>query len=677
MADLLFKRGLYSNLHNVAVTDGVVYFTTDTNELYFDDATGRHRMQDVITVATYTELNSKYPLAADKAALTGRLVYITDSNILMTYNGTAWVQINAQKTLQQLVGNLTYKVTAESAKSIVIAQTMGSEGDQVNASYNVRTTTPNMVTLSAVDGDSVNIAVTENRESASITVEEATDGAALKITSIKDTLDTKGEVASTATVKETSVNIVGEGAFTDVHVADGNVVVKTDFDIALAPNEDGQLTLLVKDIEGKTDQEQNVTFKATYGSDSSASANFKKTAVDTMTVDLDVYTIDEIDDMVDTLEKDIDDTQAALEQTIKESLNAANAMTFKGTVATQDGKGATKVGLPTEGVQIGDTYKVAQDGTYILSTTSTDTKYAVVGDLFIATSTTGEEKVAADEKTNTITPAEVKWVHVPSGDDAMYQLWANDGKISLGVDYQDEGKGVIVEGTAIEIVNTTAQKATIKHADVAHDNTTGTAVTESGTAGTTFTAVTGVTVNAQGHVTGVEKSTFNTLGFVPVSEQQLAVSNNTATFLAQTSYKDGSIIDNASLKILSENLEITKDGTNGIKINHPVYNPTTTEDDAIANIEALKFVSGVEYDALGHLKAVTTGSLEIEALAPTSLAATAVANSANNAATFTITETYGDKAVDTLFGITSNTLAITNVGTSNEKVALNLIWGSF
>ena len=40
MADLLFKRGLYSNLHNVAVTDGVVYFTTDTTLPRIPVATG-------------------------------------------------------------------------------------------------------------------------------------------------------------------------------------------------------------------------------------------------------------------------------------------------------------------------------------------------------------------------------------------------------------------------------------------------------------------------------------------------------------------------------------------------------------------------------------------------------------------------------------------------------------
>lgn len=66
------------------------------------------------------------------------------------------------------------------------------------------------------------------------------------------------------------------------------------------------------------------------------------------------------------------------------------AMVFKGTVGTGGTAGTT---LPTTGVKVGDTYKVASAGTYA-------SQAAKVGDLFIATATTPT------------------WAYVPSGDDA-------------------------------------------------------------------------------------------------------------------------------------------------------------------------------------------------------------------------------------------------------------------
>ena len=66
------------------------------------------------------------------------------------------------------------------------------------------------------------------------------------------------------------------------------------------------------------------------------------------------------------------------------------AMVFKGTVGTG---GTAGTSLPTTGVKVGDTYKVASAGTYA-------GQAAKVGDLFIATATTPT------------------WAYVPSGDDA-------------------------------------------------------------------------------------------------------------------------------------------------------------------------------------------------------------------------------------------------------------------
>lgn len=84
-------------------------------------------------------------------------------------------------------------------------------------------------------------------------------------------------------------------------------------------------------------------------------------------------------------------TQIATTEFVTSAISGiTGAMVFKGTVGTGGTAGTT---LPTTGVKVGDTYKVASAGTYA-------SQSAKVGDLFIATATTPT------------------WAYVPSGDDA-------------------------------------------------------------------------------------------------------------------------------------------------------------------------------------------------------------------------------------------------------------------
>ena len=680
MADLLFKRGLYSNLHNVAVTDGAVYFTTDTHELYFDEGTTRHRIQDTMVVATLTEVSQKYPLAADKAALDGRLIYVTEGNILMTYDADdkKFVQINAQKTLTQLLNQEDFVVDAISAQEVTITHTIGAGADAITDSFNIITTTPNMIQLSTAGDDTLKIEVTEYRESASVEASSVTDGAKIQLTSIKETMNPDGTVKATETVATSDVTIKHTGDFVTVSQADGVITVDADASLDAVADSDG-LTVKLYGKNNKEVSSKTIAFKVTYDDDSATI--FTNQGTDIMVADLDVYTTAQIDEKVNTLNNSIKQTKEDLEDVISESLEAANAMTFKGTVAVSSGSGATKTGLPTSGVKIGDMYKVAEDGTYTLSTSVSDTKYAVVGDLFIATSTTNAENTAADENNMVITPTEVKWVHVPSGDDAMYQLWAAEDRVSLGVDNEDLGKGQILAGTAIKIDATTAQKATIRHADVSYENTTGAATSERANTAASFTAITGLTVNAQGHVTGIEKSTFSTLGFVPDVEQEIGVVTDGIKVKAVATYTDANDgvvpVTNLEVGVVSTNLTVSVKDEETVQIEHPEYEITPVNANPVTDIEALTVVTGVEYNKLGHLTGISTGGITVEALAPTALNATITANGAHNGATLAITETYGENATTTEVAFTSSTLEITNPNDGTANVAINLVWGTF
>ena len=245
----------------------------------------------------------------------------------------------------------------------------------------------------------------------------------------------------------------------------------------------------------------------------------------------------------------------------------------------------------------------------------------------------------------------------------------------LGVHDEDSSRGKIVEGTAIEIVANSSKEAVINHANVEHGNSKGAAVTEAGLTKTTFTAVTGVTVNEQGHVTNVQTTDFNTLGYVPKASQELAVSNNSAAIQATTLYNDGNEVTNITFAIDTDDLVITQNGDSGIKINHPVYNPTTADKVNVSTLADLTVVTDVEYDNLGHLKAVKTGGLNAEALVPDSLNAKIVAAADNKSAVLTITEAYGTASVDTELALESSTLSLTQTADSN--IAINLVWGSF
>ena len=138
----------------------------------------------------------------------------------------------------------------------------------------------------------------------------------------------------------------------------------------------------------------------------------------------------------------------------------------------------------------------------------------------------------------------------------------------------------MVEDTAINILaeklDDDGLKYTIKHADVAH--TTGTDTAEvPGYAGT-FNVISGVEVNAQGHVTKVNSKTITmpTAQDIPTytldSENSVTVADNAATYKSTltltNSIDDSKDTADVEFKLASEseNIEITQ-GTGVANIN--------------------------------------------------------------------------------------------------------------
>lgn len=111
MALLKFLKGNYSNLNNAAIAEGQVLICGDTGEMFVDIASDKRvKIGDFTVVANIAALE-----ALDATSVpTSRLYYVEDGNILARSNGTSWVQVNKQPTIEELkvnlgLGSLAYK----------------------------------------------------------------------------------------------------------------------------------------------------------------------------------------------------------------------------------------------------------------------------------------------------------------------------------------------------------------------------------------------------------------------------------------------------------------------------------------------------------------------------------------------------------------------------------------
>ena len=111
MANVIFKRGLQTNLSSIAKEDGVFYLTTDTGRLYVDINNERKLLnQTVQFVGSITELMNKsaaWTTEAERNAHINDIYYVTGGsstnngggNILCVFTNAVnenggWVQIN-------------------------------------------------------------------------------------------------------------------------------------------------------------------------------------------------------------------------------------------------------------------------------------------------------------------------------------------------------------------------------------------------------------------------------------------------------------------------------------------------------------------------------------------------------------------------------------------------------
>lgn len=362
-----FKLGLESKLKDASFSavNGVFYLTSDTHRLFIGNSDGSVSPvnQGVINVDELPSYTNAVP---------GQFYYITSQNILATYNGSQWVQINpdTQVTAAELQ---TSAGTNSAIISTLLSQAGGTHTKQQILSNDVTIKGANDIVVT-VDPATDVITITDADYSFSTTgtdndvqfnlVRDPADGNAAVESSVKfvgadgvtiKQTDKVITIDAAQAMNSANQNSIKAAAFTNAVDADGKAISGFDLTLTRVSNAtivaDARLDPVVK-----------------YGGKGGSSAKYEEG-----TATLSVYTVAEIDDMIKTLDRQI------------------NALTYKGLVGNNASSQAST--LPTTEVKVGDVWM--SDGTY---------NGRDAGTLFIATGTEGIDGYI----TGTITWTEVQ-----------------------------------------------------------------------------------------------------------------------------------------------------------------------------------------------------------------------------------------------------------------------------
>ena len=487
-----FLLGTQSNLEKyiagtTSAADGTFYLTNDTHRLYIGTSEGKAVPvnEGVITVASLEAL-AKIPNPH-----AGEFYYVTAENILCVYNGSTWVQINNNSNSFIVDSNLT--VTAANNVATVTKQYIyndntvaekvttpwhvaGVDGIKVTADDDTDT-----ITLTGVLNDKFTVSVDNNKaifslhdtfgRSKDFSV-KSTDG---RISVKKD--EENGIVIGVLDMYNTGIDIVNGSAdgFT-VHVSDGKGTVSGSFSPTITVGTEATTKQTLKFVNGNAD--------------------------------LPVYTKAEIDSL-----------QLAL-----------NAMTYRGLVAGSADSAQNIQAWTTvmnAKAQIGDTYLFALNTTFTPpGSTKSTTRSA--GSLVIAR--------GIEDSTGFIPAGQVIWDYVEATNDTDTRYEFNgqaststtDGYIQLLSTLYGYQGGATALGKKLIFTNGTEIKANVtvdadgnttvqfNHDTHNAENTQetqsqGAAYYRSGGdvsyADTQITTIKGITVNAQGHVTGFTTNT--------------------------------------------------------------------------------------------------------------------------------------------------------------------------
>lgn len=331
---------------------------------------------------------------------------------------------------------------------------------------------------------------------------------------------------------------------------------------------------------------------------------------------------------------------------IDRQFKALDALTYKGTISDSDD-------LPTSNVSLGDTYKVnTAFGNY------------AVGDLLIAN--------GSGEDANGYITGAIVWDHISTGADAdtTYTLTGANNKIILTDNINYDTDSIEVNGDSHITATVDENVLNIVHNNVERTNTTGTEIKPAHAA--SFNVITGVSSNEAGHITGVETTKVTLPG-----EDSVIVEANNRKFIVKNASNDikGSIAIEAGEKL--DATGVATDGKNlTVTLNHETISTATTDVEASKNVSvtldgnsSFKVVDSLISDNYGHITGVKTKTISVGKETTYTLTNATVTNNI-------VTQSLKDNNNDNKGSIklASNTLTYSvNSGVTN----IDILWGSF
>lgn len=549
-----FRMGTEGGLKTLAsATKGTFYLTTDTHRLYIgnDDGSLSPVNQGVISVSDLSSIQNAIP---------GQFYYITNGNILATWSGGRWVQINPD-TAVSAVSNDVSAATGGGASIVTTITQDGNKSGQIQSNA-VTFKGGNKVSVSN-SGSAINVATGDyglstsgEQNAVNIDLTYKAPGATSSTTAESLTLKSSGGLKITQSGKQ--ITIDGTSLVNNIN----NTDLKS---AAFQENDSSGFTLILEKQNG-AQVTAELTPEITVGkADSSKKTVDFKSGV----ASLDVYTTAEVD-------KIINDTKLNL-----------NALVYRGTVGTT---GATVKELPQSNVQIGDVYMSDGTASVKLTATGSSVKYDA-GTLFIATGTETNGIIAA----NTVVWTRVDnynsntYVQVGLGEANKISFTNKTGQVEdfLG-SYKVVGAG---DSNANDIIKTTQTLAgtdskektiTISHATSGFTSTT-TATAADGTSDDVLfagVALGTLTADKYGHVkTVAEKAiTVPTEKFDKpangITTSTVAVSESNGVYTATTSDTLTLVVGNREIdsitmknQVKSGSLKIEGNSTSAMEIN--------------------------------------------------------------------------------------------------------------
>ena len=525
--NILFKRGLHSALATAPVIDGAFYLTTDSHRLYAGIGDKLVDLNQYIQVVKTAE-GATNSLAALQNVQEGDFAYIQTGNILAIYQNGGWIQINKNtNTTNATIAFTGDNKTDPGALTITLTD---SDNKPITDTINFVGTQGNDITVDA-DG---NVTVQGCIYTASGTAKVVSDKVVSYDFNITPSDD---EVAASKVTLAAGPNIT----FTDkgsntLEISTHDATQLTSVDVGVSGED---ITVTVGDSTGKSvTKTLEDAFYVTYGKDgSSRGSNQGK---------LNVYTISEVDKLFNNL----------------------NGLTYKGTVASLAAlKGITspKAGdiyMASAGFAINDAIINITPGTTPSAGVPNDGQ-CEIGDLFIATGT----------ETNGVITTGLKWTYVPSGNDidTTYRSVVDitNHKISIVNNVNNDVIGVIDVNSGstgkITLASNTNKNQdewnlTLDHATVDRKDTKET-TTEHNKA---VTAVTGVSTDTTGHITGVTTKTFGIMEYALSGATVASSTANVATITDTLTASNGDAKGTSAFSIdttAKDNLNVTVSGT--------------------------------------------------------------------------------------------------------------------